>query len=248
MNRTLDAVQAAVLVLEPADPGDRAPLGGKSRRLPALRLTDENRCALELLGAPDCEALSAQVEQVFPGEALVELQNAWRELSDGAERSQLFCELCSLSGGQLSVKLTLAKSADGELVVTLFDSNPASSIVRRETEARLAESEARFRTMADCAPVLLWQAGTDTGCDFFNEFWLKFTGRDVDDELGSGWASGVHPEDFQECMSTFLAAFVERRQFRMEYRLRRHDGQYRWVLDTGVPHFDPPREGGGFAG
>jgi PAS domain S-box-containing protein len=231
VNETLDVVDAAVLILEQAGP--------------ALRLTGANRCALALLGAPDRDALCARVEQVFPAETLDELQNAWRALSDGAERAQVFCDLCSLSGGRLPVKLTLAKSAGGELVATVFDSNPASTAVRQETEARLAETEARFRTMADCAPVLLWQAGADTGCDFFNEFWLKFTGRAVDDELGSGWASGVHPEDFQECMSTFLAAFVERRQFRMEYRLRRHDGQYRWLLDHGVPRFAPD---GSFAG
>jgi len=245
VNETLDVVEAAVFVLQQAGPGDSGVIGGRSERLPALRLADANRCALELLGAADSQVLSAQIERVFLADAVDELEHAWQELAGGAARAQLFCVLSTLSGGRLPVKLTIAKIADGGLVVTLFASNPASAIVRRQTEARLAETEARFRTMADCAPVLLWQAGTDTRCEFFNEFWLNFTGRAVDDELGSGWASGVHPEDFQECMNTYLAAFVERRQFRMEYRLRRHDGQYRWLLDHGVPRFAPD---GSFAG
>lgn len=103
---------------------------------------------------------------------------------------------------------------------------------------RLQESETRFRTMANHAPVLLWMAGRDGLCDFFNDRWLCFTGRTLGEELGSGWASGVHPEDFQSCMTTYLEAFVARRAFTMEYRLRRHDGEYRWIFDQGAPRFD----------
>src|SRR5579864_6575108 len=108
---------------------------------------------------------------------------------------------------------------------------------QRRTEERLEESESRFRTMADGAPVLLWMAGQDSNCTFFNQGWLTFTGRPLEMECGSGWAAGVHPEDFQHCMHLYLNAFVERRDFRMEYRLRRADGQYRWILDTGRPRF-----------
>lgn len=102
----------------------------------------------------------------------------------------------------------------------------------------LGDSETRFRTMTNHAPVLLWMAGRDALCDFFNERWLDFTGRTLEEELGSGWASGVHPEDFQHCMTTYLEAFVARRTFTMEYRLRRHDGEFRWIFDQGAPRFD----------
>jgi len=108
---------------------------------------------------------------------------------------------------------------------------------QRRTEEMLEESEARFRTMADGAPVLLWMAGQDSNCTFFNQGWLTFTGRTLEMECGAGWAAGVHPEDFQHSMHLYLNAFVERRDFRMEYRLRRADGQYRWILDTGRPRF-----------
>jgi PAS domain S-box-containing protein len=109
----------------------------------------------------------------------------------------------------------------------------------------LLESDTRFRTMADSAPVLLWMAGTDSLCNFFNQQWLVFTGRPMEMEVGTGWAEGVHPEDFQACMDTYLSAFVARQRFRMEYRLRRADGEYRWLLDQGVPRYAP---GGAFAG
>lgn len=110
---------------------------------------------------------------------------------------------------------------------------------------QLRESEERFRIMADCAPVLLWMAEPDALCSFFNKTWLDFSGRTLEQELGNGWAEGVHPEDFQASMSTYLNAFVLRRPFRMEYRLRRADGEYRWILDQGVPRYTPA---GSFAG
>jgi PAS domain S-box-containing protein len=110
---------------------------------------------------------------------------------------------------------------------------------------RALESETRFRIMADHAPVLLWMAGRDGECEFFNRSWLDFTGRSLESELGVGWAEGVHFEDFQQCMDSYFSAFVARRDFRIEYRLRRADGEYRWVLDQGVPRFGP---GGKFEG
>jgi len=111
-----------------------------------------------------------------------------------------------------------------------------------------SESELRFRTMADHAPVLLWMAGTDGRCEFFNQGWLEFTGRAISDEIGSGWAEGIHAEDFQRCMSLYVQAFVERKRFSMEYRLRRHDGEYRWVYDQGAPLFEADGRFMGFIG
>jgi PAS domain S-box-containing protein len=109
---------------------------------------------------------------------------------------------------------------------------------------RIEETESRFRTMADTAPVLLWMAGRDGLCDFFNQGWLDFTGRSMEEELGNGWAEGIHPEDFSHAMQIYMEAFVMRRAFAMEYRLRRRGGEYRWIFDQGAPRFD----GGQFAG
>jgi PAS domain S-box-containing protein len=117
-----------------------------------------------------------------------------------------------------------------------------------ELERRLVESERRFRTMADRAPVLLWMAGPNGECEFFNQRWLSFTGRSMEEEIGNGWAEGVHPEDFQACMHTFLDAFVTRCDFAMEYRLRRYDGEYRWIYDQGTPRFEPDGTFAGYIG
>ena len=103
--------------------------------------------------------------------------------------------------------------------------------------ARLRESEARFRTMADTAPVLVWMAGPDGRRDFFNKPWLEFTGRRLEEEAGDGWTEGVHADDLERYLDTYMTAFGARRPFRMDYRLRRHDGEYRWMLDSGVPRF-----------
>ena len=116
---------------------------------------------------------------------------------------------------------------------------------RKIAEEALRESEARFRLVANAAPVLIWMSSTDKLCTYFNDPWLDFTGRSMDSELGNGWVEGVHPDDLQRCLDTYTQSFDRREQFRMEYRLRRHDGEYRWVCDEGVPRFS---RDGTFAG
>src|SRR5881296_897995 len=115
-------------------------------------------------------------------------------------------------------------------------------------EQGLLESEARFRTMANTAPVLIWMSGLDKLCTFFNKPWLEFTGRTIEQELGNGWAEGVHPDDFQSCLKTYVEAFDARQPFVMQYRLRRHDGEYRWISDSGVPRYDAQKNFAGYIG
>jgi PAS domain S-box-containing protein len=93
----------------------------------------------------------------------------------------------------------------------------------------------RFCEVMDAAPVMIWVSGRDKGCFWFNRPWLAFTGRNMAQEVGRGWADGVHEDDFERCMNVYSSHFDARSEFRMHYRLRRHDGQYRWIDDAGVP-------------
>jgi PAS domain S-box-containing protein len=112
--------------------------------------------------------------------------------------------------------------------------------VTEEQRARqqLVESEQRFRALADSAPVMIWKSGVDKLCTWFNRGWLDFTGRSLADEVGHGWAEGVHADDRDRCVEVYASAFDRRAPFEMEYRLLRHDGAYRWLLARGVPRHD----------
>ena len=105
----------------------------------------------------------------------------------------------------------------------------------KNAEAVLRESEKRFRNMADTAPVMMWLADEGKGCTYVNKQWLDFTGRGIEEEIGEGWLKGIHPDDYENCLQTFTAHFTERKPFEFEYRLRRHDGQYRWIIDSAKP-------------
>ena len=119
---------------------------------------------------------------------------------------------------------------------------------RNQAEAALRESEARFRQLTDTAPVLVWMSGTDKLCYYFNKPWLEFTGRTLEQEIDNEWPEGVHEDDFQDCLDTYINAFDARQSFKMEYRFRRFDGEYRWLLDTGVPRFASTGEFLGYIG
>ncbi|MDP2903379.1 MAG: PAS domain S-box protein [Methylovulum sp.] len=119
---------------------------------------------------------------------------------------------------------------------------------RKQAELRLQESEQRFRVIADAAPVLIWMAGADKHCTWFNQTWLDFTGRSMAQELGNGWAAGVHPKDFQGCLDTYISHFDRHAPFRRVYRLQRNDGEYRWIEDHGVPRFEADGTFVGFIG
>ncbi|MBE9113818.1 PAS domain S-box protein, partial [Nodosilinea sp. LEGE 07298] len=118
----------------------------------------------------------------------------------------------------------------------------------KRTEFNLRESETRFRQMTDAAPMMVWISGLDQRCTYFNQSWLAFTGRTTEQEIGDGWTEGIHPDDFQHCLSTYTNAFNARTPFQMEYRLRYRDGTHRWIFDVGEPRFAADGEFLGYIG
>jgi PAS domain S-box-containing protein len=116
---------------------------------------------------------------------------------------------------------------------------------QKTVNSSLTIDQGMFRTMADMMPGMIWVSGTDGRSTYFNNWWLLFTGRTLKQELTMTWTDRVHPDDRQRCLDTYLEAFHGRESFRMEHRLRRADGEYRWVLHSGMPWVT---EEGGYVG
>jgi len=189
-------------------------------------------------------AMSAYAREELIGHTSLEL-NIW---GDQQQRDDFMKQL--VDDGSLANRETQFRTRDGSHRVLLSSAErielggrdcvlmASSDITERMlVQQALRESEERFRNMADTAPVMIWIAGTDKNSTYFNQQWLDFTGRPVEQEMGVGWMNGIHPSDFDGCSQMFAAAFDSREPFRMEYRLRRADGAYRWVFDSGTPRF-----------
>ncbi len=122
------------------------------------------------------------------------------------------------------------------------------ALSRHQVEEVLREKEKNYGTLMNSGRALVWTAGEDKLCNYFNSIWLEFTGRTLQQEMGNGWTDGVHPEDLQQCLDTYVNAFDRREKFSIEYRLRRHDGEYRWILDDGCPRYNTKGEFIGYIG
>jgi PAS domain S-box-containing protein len=197
-----------------------------------------NQPVRELFRAEEATILRATDEDFFDADTVARVRAVDRRvLEDGetvtVEETNQFLSDSEVST-YISVKLPLRRP-DGSIYGLLGISTDISE--RKRMENALRESEARFRAMANAAPVLIWVSDTSKGYIWFNQVWLDFTGRRLDQELGDGWVEAVHPDDRARCMEVYLRHFEVRQPFRMEYRIRRYDGAYRWLLDVGRPRF-----------
>ena len=136
----------------------------------------------------------------------------------------------------------------GPMAKPLFVAILRDITTRKRTETALRESEALFHTLADTAPAMIWMADAAGDLNFLSKGWLDFRGRRLEEELNVGWAEGLHPEDYERCLETFDQATRARQSYEMEYRMRRHDGEYRWLLDRGVPRWNADGSLAGFIG
>ena len=115
----------------------------------------------------------------------------------------------------------------------------------KQQEQELKNSVELFTSMADNVPAMIWMSGDDKFADFFNKTWLEFTGRTIEQEKNEGWVQNVHPDDAEKCLKDYRDSYKRQVGFYTEYRLRRHDGQYRWIADNSVPRHN---QDGSFAG
>ena len=146
------------------------------------------------------------------------------------------------------VKDGYKNNKEDEDFLTAIANTLAGIIKRKQVEDELRENETHFRTLADSGQALIWTSGIDKKCNYFNLPWLNFTGRTLEQELGDGWTEGVHPDDLQQCIEIYAAAFDRREKFNMEYRLRHAGGEYRWIQDSGTPRYSSKGEFIGYIG
>jgi PAS domain S-box-containing protein len=197
-----------------------------------------NAAAQRLFGFSEAEAIGQPITILIPDELCHEEDKFLQSLTAGERVEHYETVRIAKGGKRVAVSLTISPVRDSERRIVGFSKIARDITDRKRAEQVLRESEERFRLVANGAPVLIWMSGTDKLCNFFNQGWLNFTGRSIEEELGDGWISGVHPDDVQSCHRIYSESFDSRSDFEMEYRLRRFDREYRWIVDYGVPRFE----------
>jgi len=212
------------------------------------RIVRINKEFTRMFGYESDEVVQRSINDLIVPEAEIESSGAYTRLLKQGGRVEVETVRRRKDGTEIDVSLLAisVRTPSGEQVVNYAIYRDITE--RKRADERLRESEARFQAMADTAPVLIWMTGTDALCNYFNKPWLEFTGRTMEQEVGTGWIGGVHPDDVQGCYDGFLPAFHARKPFRMEYRLRRADGEYRWLMESGIPRYTGAGEFAGYIG
>jgi len=215
---------------------------------PEQKIVVFNAAAEEMFGCSAQDAIGTSLDRFIPERFRGAHAGHIRQFGKSGVINRAMGTLGSLwglraNGEEFPIEASISYvEADGKVLFTVIIRDVT---VRMNVERALRESEARFRLVANSAPVMIWTAGPDKLCDYLNKPWLDFTGRPIEAQLGNGWAEGVHSEDLVRCLDTYRTAFDRREPFEMEYRVRRHDGEYRWISDLGVPRSNVD---GSFAG
>ncbi|MFP2963854.1 ATP-binding protein [Myxococcus sp. 1LA] len=211
-----------------------------------VKVLDVNHATVRLLEAPSRDEVVGPLSRVFVPETaqsfIAELLMFW----EGGTRLELETVLQTMAGNRIDVTLTLtrpSKERSDRVFVTMREVT-----AQKASQRALQESEARFRNMADHAPVMLWVTDATGRCLYLSRSWYEFTGQTEAEGLGFGWLRAVHPDDAEPSGAVFLAANARRSPFRLDYRLRRKDGEYRWAIDSASPRFGPGGEFLGYIG
>ncbi len=212
---------------------------------PDCSISDVNNTTSEKLGYSQDEILKMPIFKVDRNLSSIDFKKIWKLIKDkGTYTAEHILRKKDGSEFETEAEFNYVNFSNEEYCCAFL----RDITERKKVENVLHESEQRFRILADTAPVLIWMSGTDKMCTYCNKTWLDFTGRSFEEELGEGWTESIHPEDKERCMKIYLDNFEERKEFSLEYRLKRKDGDYRWILDTGVPRFTAGKEFLGYIG
>jgi PAS domain S-box-containing protein len=207
-----------------------------------------NKSAERIFGYTSDEAIGQHITLIIPPERHDEESEIIGRLRRGERVDHFHTVRRRKDGSLLDVSLTISPVRDSSGRVIGASKVARDITAQKDAERALRESEERFRVITDASPVLVWMSGTDKLCFYFNKGWLDFVGRTLEQESGNGWTENVHPEDFDNCLQIYVNNFDARRPFEMEYRMRHHTGQYRWILDRGVPRYAPDGTFEGYVG
>ena len=198
-------------------------------------VTTWNSGAERLFGFTEKEMVGQSILKIIPPDRIEEEQLILARLQRGEVLDHYATERVAKDGRRMFLSLNISplRNAAGEIIGAVKIARDITQSI--EAEAALRESEQRFRQMADAAPVIIWLAGPDKLFNYFNKAWLDFTGHSQEEEIDIDWTANLHPEDLESCLNTYRTSFAARQPFEMEYRLRHHTGEYRWLLDRGIP-------------
>ncbi len=237
---------------------DQSPAGIIIADAPDGKVRHLNKTARQILCTHDDEALvGMDLKSFTPSEQLLYLNGTKVKPEEGPlARAILYGEhsskefICRQTAGneQRIVWTNAAPVVDENGIIKAGIAVVLDITERKKAQLALQESEKRFQTMADTAPILLWMSGIDGLCTYFNRRWLEFTGRKLQEVLGNGWSESVHPEDHQHCLYIYARALNTRQPFCAEYRLRHKSGKYRWIMSSGVPRFNANGDFFGYIG
>jgi PAS domain S-box-containing protein len=218
----------------------------------SLNLDDEvtswNVGAQRMYGYTEDEVLGRPIFVIVPADLDQEERRLLQQARSGKTIEHYETVRLTKEGKRMDVSVTIAPLHDWTGKIVGVSGVARDITLGKQAEMALRESEGRFRLVANTAPVMIWMAGPDKLYNYFNLPWLNFTGRSLRVEIGEGWTAGVHPDDLPACLDAFDGAFLRHESFQREFRLRREDGEYRWVFDLGVPRFNPDGSLAGYIG
>jgi PAS domain S-box-containing protein len=211
-------------------------------------ITSWNQSAERIFGYSPEEAIGQHITLIIPPERHLEESEILTRVRRGERVDHFQTARRRKDGSSVDVSLTISPVRDSSGHVIGASKVARDITAQKQSEQALRQSEQLFRVITDASPIMVWLSGTDKLCYYLNKGWLDFVGRTLEQESGNGWAENIHPEDFGRCLQIYVSNFDARRPFEMEYRMRHHTGQYRWILDRGVPRYAPDGTFEGYVG